>query len=418
METIVNTLLEEMQKMKVIDSHEHLPREDDLTSKPADIFTRIFCHYSLTGANSAGMLTPREVLMDTTVPLDERWDLFKPYLSAIQDTGYARAAFITARDLYGIDAIDDGSYLELSERIQAQNTKGLYNRVLKERCRIERVLNQGEWDDGPSGYSVKVNRDLIDIDWSDPMAVGDLILSRGSTDEGRPASPREWVETWLSRLVAEGAVGIKLYASIPDVCIDDNGAGRLYRKLSREGLESGETAALGTWLIHKGIELAPDYGLVIAIHCGLVWECWQDFSDASPMGLIPLFLKYRRTAFDLYHGGIPWVREIAVIANQYPNVHLNLVWCHQISPFMTRQMLNEWIDLVPVNKIIGFGGDNVQGPEKTYGVLKMAEENIARALAERVTSGYMTESRAVEVCRLWLYENPVRIYNLNGGQHE
>ena len=400
--------------MKVIDSHEHLPPEDELTSKSADIFTRLFCHYTLTSANSAGMPTAREVLLDTAIPLDERWELFRPYRSAIEDTGYARVVRITARDLYGIDTIDDGSYLELSERIQAENTPGLYDRVLKEKCRIERVLNQGAWDDGPFGYSVSVNRDLIDIDWSDPAAVRGLILRRGSAEEHVFTDPREWIEAWLSRLVAEGSVGIKLYASIPAVCLDDADAARLYRKLSREGLESGETAALGTWFIHKGIELAPDYGLVVAIHCGLVWECWHDFSDASPMSLIPLFLKYRRTVFDLYHGGIPWVREIAVIANQYPNVHLNLVWCHQISPYMTQQMLNEWIDLVPVNKIIGFGGDNVQGPEKTYGVLKIAEENIARALAERVARGDMTESRAVEVCRLWLYENPKRIYSLKG----
>ena len=30
---------------------------------------------------------------------------------------------------------------------------------------------------------------------------------------------------------------------------------------------------------------------------------------------------------------------MAVIANQYPNVCVNLVWCHQISPYMTEQML-------------------------------------------------------------------------------
>ena len=67
---------------------------------------------------------------------------------------------------------------------------------------------------------------------------------------------------------------------------------------------------------------------------------------------------------------------------------------------------------MPVNKIIGFGGDNCLGAEKTYGVLKMAEENIARALAVRVERKEMTEARAVDICRLWLYDNPKRIYRL------
>ena len=37
---------------------------------------------------------------------------------------------------------------------------------------------------------------------------------------------------------------------------------------------------------------------------------------------------------------------------------------------------------------------------------------IARALAVRVSRGQMTESRAADVCRRWLYENPKRIYRL------
>jgi len=80
---------------------------------------------------------------------------------------------------------------------------------------------------------------------------------------------------------------------------------------------------------------------------------------------------------------------------------------------MTENVLNEWLDLVPANKIIGFGGDYSCGPEKTYGALVMARENMARALAVRVARGQMSESRAVDVCRAWLYENPRRIYALD-----
>jgi len=99
------------------------------------------------------------------------------------------------------------------------------------------------------------------------------------------------------------------------------------------------------------------------------------------------------------------------MANQYPNVNLDLIWCHQISPYMTENFLNEWIDLVPLNKIIGFGGDN-DVPQKTYGVLVMTRENIARALAVRIARGQMSESRAADICRMWLYDNPKRIYGL------
>ena len=80
---------------------------------------------------------------------------------------------------------------------------------------------------------------------------------------------------------------------------------------------------------------------------------------------------------------------------------------------MTVSALDEYIDLIPLNKIIGFGGDySSRCVEKTYGHLKMARENIAEVLARRVDGGLMGLDDAVEICRLWLYENPKQLYGL------
>jgi len=411
-EAVARGLVAEMEKMPVIDAHEHMPTEAELTSRPADVLTRIYCHYSVTNAVSAGMAGDRMALKDTDRPLEERWAAFRPYLEAIRHTGYARAAQIAARDLYGIDEISDETYVELSERIQAANRPGLFERIFKDKCRIERVLNQGSWSDGPRGYAVPVHRGFMDFNWHSAGAVRRLYEGWKEANGGDFADAAEWVRSWLDKLVRDGAVGLKLNAGMPRESVSDEEASSLFARLKSGGLTDEEAGQLGAWIIHKAVELAADYGLVVAVHCGIIWRCWQDFSRTNPMHMVPVLMRHRRTAFDLYHGGIPWVREMAVIGNQYPNAHLNLIWCHQISPYMTEHMLNEWIDLVPANKIIGFGGDN-SGPEKTYGVLVMARENIARALAVRLKRGQMSESRALDICRAWLYENPRRIYGLD-----
>ena len=412
MESIVQGLIAEMAEMTVINSHEHLPSEEEATSLVADVFTRIYCHYSMTNAVSAGLPVDRLALHDTDVPLEERWRIFRPFLPAIRDTGYARAAQITARDLYGIDDVNDDTYVELSERLQAANVPGLYDSVLKDKCRVERVLNQGSWDDGPGGYAVRVDRSFMDFVWSAAGAVRSL-HDRWADRHGGPfEDAEEWVRFWVRSVAEEGSVGLKFHAGVPTNEVADDDAENLFRKLTGGGLTDEEAGTFGTWMMHRAMAVAPDYEQVVAIHCGIIYQCWEDFTHNHPLNIIPLLCRFRGTTFDLYHGGIPWVREMAVIGNQYPNAHLNLIWCHQISPYMTEQMLGEWLDLVPANKIIGFGGDNTRGPEKTYGVLKMAQENIARALAVRVARGQMTESRAVDVCRAWLYDNPKRIYNL------
>ncbi|MEM2428834.1 MAG: amidohydrolase, partial [Candidatus Bathyarchaeia archaeon] len=120
----------------------------------------------------------------------------------------------------------------------------------------------------------------------------------------------------------------------------------------------------------------------------------------------------RDAKFDLYHAGIPWVRELGVIGKTFPNVWLNLCWCHVISQEMARSALDEWIDLMPITKIIGFGGDYSIPVEKIYGHLVMAKEDIAEVLARRISRGLMKRSEALEIARMWFYENPVELYGL------
>jgi hypothetical protein len=412
MDKMIQDLIFEIKKLPVIDTHEHLPCEEDIVAKQADVFTRLYCHYSITNAITAGMLDDRAILKDTLIPLDERWHRFKSYRKTIELTGYARAAQIAARDLYGVDRIDDSTYLDLSRKLQEANQPGLYDSILKKACNIKKILNQGNWSDAKNGFCVSVYGGFMSLNFLDVQALTNTYKTWKDIHGVDFSSALDWVHFWCTDLQKKGIVGLKFGAYLPTDCVDDTSAENIFNSFRNNSISDQGASVLGTWLLHKAIENAPVYQFVVAIHCGIIWTINCDFGAANPMKIIPLVLKYRTTQFDLYHGGIPWVREMAVIGNQYPNVHLNLVWCHQISPFMTEHMLNEWIDLVPSNKIIAFGGDNCDGPEKTYGALQLAYENIARALAIRISRNQISEEEAILICRKWFYENPKRIYNL------
>jgi len=408
MEGIVKRLIAAMTEMTVIDSHEHMPSEASVNARPADVFTHIFAHYSITTAISAGG-PDREFLHDLSVPIERRWRAFSPVLDAIRDSGYARAAQTTARELYGIDEINDRTYLDLQGRLQDRNKPGLFQWVFNEKCKIETILNQGEWVGGIAKPVLRANDLLCE---NNAERARQRYESLGLPPEPRLADLRSFLDAGMSEAKAAGCWGWKISGGFPMATVDDDEALGMFRKLLDGRLPGEEFDQLDIWVTHYGMRQAPRHGFVVAVHCGIIWCNWSDFRVKDPLDMIPFLEKYRDTRFDLYHGGIPWVREIAVIANSYPNAHLDLVWCHQISPYMTQHMLNEWIDLVPVSKIIGFGGDNCFSPEKTYGVLVLARENIARALAVRVVRGEMSEDRAVDICRGWLYDNPKRIYGL------
>jgi len=168
------------------------------------------------------------------------------------------------------------------------------------------------------------------------------------------------------------------------------------------------TDALYSHLMEQMLDMAADLGLVVAVHTGM----WGDFRLLDPQLLIPILIRHPKTRFDVYHMGIPYVRETEIMGKNFPNVWLNLCWTHIISQKIACQALDELIDLVPINKIIGFGGDYGLPVEKVYGHLVMAREDMAKVLGRRVEEGGMTEEEAIMIAKKLLYDNPKELYKL------
>jgi predicted TIM-barrel fold metal-dependent hydrolase len=122
-------------------------------------------------------------------------------------------------------------------------------------------------------------------------------------------------------------------------------------------------------------------------------------------------MRRRATRFDVYHAGYPYVREAIMLGKAQPNVWLNLCWTYIISRKFAGDALEEMLETLPLNKVLGFGGD-YRVVEKVYGHLVMARETIARVLAKKVEDRDMTEARALEAARMMLRENPKELYRL------
>ena len=128
--------------------------------------------------------------------------------------------------------------------------------------------------------------------------------------------------------------------------------------------------------------------------------------------VIPILQRHPKARFDIYHLGYPWVRETLMLGKGFANVWLNLCWTHIISQRFAVAGLDEAIDLVPMNKLLAFGGDYNLPVEKVYGHLVMAREDIAEVLARRIERGLMSETQALDLVRQWFWDNPVELYRL------
>ena len=81
---------------------------------------------------------------------------------------------------------------------------------------------------------------------------------------------------------------------------------------------------------------------------------------------------------------------------------------------MTKQLkiLDEIIDLVPLHKVIAFGGDQSASVHIVYGHLVLAREAMAATLADRIEAGDFDRVEAMRIARMWFYDNPKRAYRL------
>ena len=431
MEENVNTrqladeLYQGISELVIIDAHEHLPPESHRLALEVDAVT-LFENYPRFELIGAGMTDDQYAAMiDRELPVDERWHILRDFLPLIRQTSAARTTYLSVRELYGFDDINDSNYLELTEAMKAANKPGIYRRVFRDHCRAAAALNQCFFRIHPSPDSF-----LRPQVWEHDLNVGcaphhhlhpfELI----ERDLKRSVSSLSAYKAALADLLqlfrSKGVLGIKLLfptiQSQPpddeveplfDRIVDSRGSG----KADSVPLNEAEQTALTDNVAHEIIRIAGDVGMTAIQHSGYCGT-WGDWRVTNPTNLIPVFAQYPQVNFEIYHAGHPWVRETGMVAKACPNVWLNLCWSHSLSGRMTRSGLDEWLDLVPANKIIAYGGDTHLWVEWSVGDLVQARENVASVLARRINDGLLKEEQAIDLARLMFYENPADLYGL------
>lgn len=419
---IWKTLRESAARMSIFDTHEHLWHEKARLEKKVDFFL-LFSHYTSDDLVSAGM-APRAVadLQNPDIPLEKRWSGFAPFWPYTRTTGYGRCMLIAARDLFGIEDINERTYRLLSERISAANRAGWYDKVLKEKAKIElsvlddlTTLRGERLNPDPRFFTIVTRfdyfvslghrRDLDHIEKVTGIAVhglADLEKALGAAFDKR---------------VAEGLAGIKTGLAYERTLhygrVSPAEAERAFERLFGAPATSPDTTdqkVLQDYMMRRVIEQAAERRLPVQIHTGMQAGNKNNIALTNPSHLSGLLNDYRQVRFDLFHGGYPYSGEFATLAKNLPNVYPDLCWLHIIAPRAAKRLLHELIETVPANKILGFGGDffHVEG---AYAHAQMARAITAEVLAEKVEEGYLKEEEAGALLQRILHTNGKELFS-------
>jgi uncharacterized protein len=415
---LATELFDEIKKIPVVDCHEHLPTEAERTAQTVDV-TTLFSHYCKGDLEAAGLPQgpAQDDLLDTQKPLGPRWEKLKPYIEAIRFGSYAYPAFVYVRDVLGFDDINDDTVEAISEKLNADNQAGIYQRVLGDLCGIERSIQcvgSVVPDDQPFFSYLAMDRvhGLSSAAQLDGFQA-EMEMAIHTLDDFVEA-----LGAFVSREKEAGAVGLKSAAAYmrtidyPDVPRAE--ADALFARLRsnvRANLSDAETTVLENYLFRREIEACIEVGMPVVIHTGYQAGNQNDIRTARATHLWSLLKAYPQARFDLFHGSFPYVSDMTVLGKYFGNVTLNMCWMHIMGPEVSRRALREWLDAVPVTKIFAFGGD-YSVVEKVYGHLELARSDVAVVLAERIEAGRMTQDEALRVARLLFNENPKRWYGI------
>lgn len=106
-------------------------------------------------------------------------------------------------------------------------------------------------------------------------------------------------------------------------------------------------------------------------------------------------------------------QSLCTLARELPNLSVAGYWWHNFFPSAIRQIMEERLDMLPVNKQVGFLSD-AYCVEWTYGKARLVRRQLAEVLGAKVRQGQYTRDDALSVARAILYESPQSLLGMRG----
>lgn len=417
MSVFYERFLERMQEINTVDCHSHTLLRREYYAMERNLFSmRSYFNREIQAVFGSSGLEYDSIYGGKTD--EECWKMLKKAIAVAGNTSYWRHNLIVYRKFFDLadDELTDFNWRKVNKTIQ-KKTKDphWYRWITEDVCRLRTQIRNVPWyEDWEPEYFTCILRmePALDLLNNETRETFQQAIDRplGTLRELKTA-----LVDYISLYNEKGNRGIKLahayQRTLLSEQVPEREASTIYENAIR-GQESspGDVKRFQDHIIFFLGEIAGEMNLVFQIHTG-VQTTWGWIPDSDPVHLLPLIHHYRDVKFDLFHMGFPYSRELGMIGKHYPNVYLNMAWAYLISMEASRNVLSEWIDLVPGTRLLGFGSD-VQFPEMIYGHLIMARSCLADVLESKVQKDYLSTTAAGELLNRIMADNAVELYRL------
>lgn len=167
------------------------------------------------------------------------------------------------------------------------------------------------------------------------------------------------------------------------------------------------------------IDQAGKLDLPVHFHSAVGIGDYFSLTNGNPLNLENVLRdpRYKNVKFVLIHGGYPHTLEMiwmTAAKNVYTDSSL---MGYYVYPSELKNILKQWISLFPERMMFGsdaFPFNDAVGAEETFWLAaRSARTAIAAALAELVAEGAFSETKALELARMYLHDNAAKLYGDN-----
>ena len=357
-----------------------------------------------------------------------------PYLRHLQNTSGWWGVRIILRDLYHWDEpITPDNWRRLDDLVRERADDGAWARSILKRVNIRRTCaeycrrGRGEGDDVLQ-YSLEwgmfmrtqwgeYDTALYDLErtWGRPPEAPVAILggvARPATDrtikalDDVHAAIRHYVESIPYDQVISTATGISTDIDYR-VPTDSEMAEALRQRGEAGPAERDIYAAYIGEAFLAALEKRAE-NILFQFSLGaepLPFETMSRISQKTLAQLAQIVGRHPRLRFQCFVSSRHANQTLCTMCRELPNFSLAGFWWHNFFPGAIRQIMTERLDMVPLNKQIGFFSD-AYVVEWSYAKAIIVRKQMAQGLAEKIAQGQYSFDEALRVARELLFETP------------
>lgn len=420
-------LQEAIDRLQIIDTHEHLPAFERDRHDTGDVLSEYLIQYFWRDLISAGMPKAEyQRLISRDMPLMAKWEVLEPYWKLCRLTGYGQALDIAARGLYGVKGIKRQNIEEMNEAFLKHRDGQHYQRVLKEKSGIRISLLDISFVNQHLDCDRRYFRPVFRMErFLEPRRFDDIETVERETGIPVRSFP-DWLDACEAQIdlnMAQGAVAMKSafayeralrYDRVPFHeaeqcfnCFFDSAHIPDWKERSVSG-----SLAYQNYMMRHILRLLERKGIPLQLHTGMQDGHGNMLSNANPVLLSNLFIQYPGLQFILMHMAYPYWQELCVLVKNCPNVAMDMCWGFQVSPMAAKAVLRQALELVPINKICAYGGDSAF-IDAVYGSQRQTRRVVGEVLYDMMDAGKLEgQEEALALAEMLLYQNPYRLFGL------